>query len=334
MARTIPLVMAAVLGQLLMPGTAAHAAPLVLRLPIVCTLGHDCFVQQYMDEDPGPGAHDYACGNESYNDHRGTDIRVRTLMDVERGFAVVAAAPGTVRAVRDGMPDRLVRSVADRAAVAGQDCGNGVVIDHNDGWETQYCHMRQGSVVVAAGDKVKAGTKLGDVGYSGMAAFPHVHITVRHDDEVIDPFTGKAQAKAACNDTTGSLWAPDALVALAYRAGDILDVGFMPVPPSLSAIEAGNGTQGAPQGDWGVVFAWGWAINLKVGDGVEIVLDGPAGQLAHNSLSLVRAKAQLMLYVGARRPAAGWAPGRYVTSFIITRDGKTVLKLGRVAMIE
>ena len=334
MARTIPLVMAAMLGQCLMPGTAAHATPPVLQLPIVCTLGRDCFVQQYMDEDPGPGAHDYACGNESYNDHRGTDIRVRTLMDVERGVAVVAAAPGTVRAVRDGMPDRLARSAADRAAVAGQDCGNGVVIDHDDGWQTQYCHLRQGSVVVTTGDKVAAGTRLGDVGYSGMAAFPHIHITVRHEDEVIDPFTGKAQAKAACNDTTGSLWAGEVLAALAYRPGQLLDVGFMPTPPSLPAIEAGNGTERTPKGDWDVVFAWGWAINLKVGDGVEIALDGPAGRLARNNLSLVRAKAQLMLYAGARRPAGGWAPGRYVTSFTVRRDGKTVLSTERVAMIE
>ncbi len=334
MARTIPLVMAGMLGQFLIPAMPASAAPPVLQLPIVCTLGRDCFVQQYMDEDPGPKAHDYTCGNESYNDHKGTDIRVRTLADVEHGVAVVAAAPGTVRALRDGVPDRLVVSAADRAEVAGVECGNGVVIDHEDGWQTQYCHLRQGSVVVKAGDKVEAGTRLGAVGYSGMAAFPHVHITVRHDEEVIDPFTGKAQAKAACNDTSGSLWSPDVLAALAYQPGQILDAGFMATPPSMPAIEAGSATHQTPKGDWGIVIAWGWVINLKVGDGVEIALDGPGGRLAHNSLSLVRAKAQLMLYAGARRPAEGWAPGRYVSSFTVTRDGKKVLSLERPATIE
>ena len=90
---------------------------------------------------------------------------------------------------------RLERCWAARDGVAdfapfrrGQDCGNGVLVDHGDGWETQYCHMKQGSVRVTSGDAVGAGAVLGQIGQSGMAAFPHLHLSVRHNADKIDPF--------------------------------------------------------------------------------------------------------------------------------------------------
>jgi D-3-phosphoglycerate dehydrogenase len=51
-----------------------------------------------------------------------------------------------------------------RGEIAGRECGNGVVIAHEDGWETQYCHMRRGSVAVQPGERVARGQTLGLVG--------------------------------------------------------------------------------------------------------------------------------------------------------------------------
>ena len=45
------------------------AAALELSLPIACTPGTDCFIQQYVDRDKGPGVRDYACGAETYDGH-------------------------------------------------------------------------------------------------------------------------------------------------------------------------------------------------------------------------------------------------------------------------
>ena len=39
--------------------TTEPAFSLELTLPILCTLGEDCFVQQYVDREPGPVAADY-----------------------------------------------------------------------------------------------------------------------------------------------------------------------------------------------------------------------------------------------------------------------------------
>lgn len=334
MARTIPLMVMALCGQFLIMAMPARAAPPTLRLPISCTPGSDCFIQQYVDADAGPGARDYTCGAQTYDGHQGTDIRIRTTRDAERGVAVLAAAPGTVVAVRDGEPDRLARSDAERKAVARRECGNGVVIDHGDGWQTQYCHMRQGSLAVAMGDAVVSGERLGEVGYSGLAAFAHVHITVRRGKQVIDPFTGVAMGKAGCGVSDGALWASDVLQALAYRAGAVLDVGFAPEAPEMAGIEEARHAGEVPASDWPVLVAWGWAINLERGDEVAVSLAGPDGVLAENRARLDRHKAQYLLYAGKRRPAAGWTPGRYVASFAILRDGKPVLSAERPVEIK
>ncbi len=168
------------------------AEDLKLSLPIKCHIGETCFIQQYMDVDPGSKAQDYRCGNAVYNKHSGTDIRLRTLEDARRGVEVLAAAPGKVLRTRDAAPDRIVATQSDRDAFQNVFCGNGLIIDHGDGWQTQYCHLRRGSLRVKAGDMVERGTPLGLVGYSGLAQFPHLHLTVYRDKIRTDPLTGSA----------------------------------------------------------------------------------------------------------------------------------------------
>ena len=164
-----------------------------LSLPIACTLGADCFIQQYTDVDPGPEARDYRCGIATYDGHEGTDFRVMSLDAAAKGVPVLASAAGRVKASRDGVEDRLLASPEDAADIAGRECGNGVVIDHGGGWETQYCHFKRGSVTARVGDAVAAGAPLGQVGYSGRAQFAHVHLTVLKNGQIVDPFSGKTQ---------------------------------------------------------------------------------------------------------------------------------------------
>ena len=117
---------------------AGPAAAFELEWPLACALGEDCFIQQYVDHDPGPDARDYTCGSATYDGHDGTDIRVKTLADMERGVDVLASHSGVVVGARDGEPDHVVKTDADRAAVVDKECGNGVLIEAGDGWATQY----------------------------------------------------------------------------------------------------------------------------------------------------------------------------------------------------
>ena len=298
--------------SLLLPlllASAAHAemATLKLGLPIACAIGKDCWVQQYPDHDPSGGVADYACGTQTYDGHDGTDIRIR---DTAAAADVIAAAAGTVKAVRDGVTDHLMLTPEDRKAVGNKECGNGVLLVHGDGWETQYCHMRRGSVSVKAGDKVTAGTRLGEAGYSGMAAFPHVHLTVRKDGKSLDPFAMTGDQEK-CGVGRTALWTDEALAALTYAKGSLLRTGFAPGGVEIGALETGEQKDAAFADDWPALVAYGWAINLSKGDAVTVTLTGPEGISAENSVTLDRAKAQYLLFAGQKRPAPGWPKGDY-----------------------
>ena len=51
---------------------AAQEGPALL-FPVDCTLGETCFLQQFVDRDPGPGARAFDCGPQSYDGHTGTE---------------------------------------------------------------------------------------------------------------------------------------------------------------------------------------------------------------------------------------------------------------------
>ena len=294
------------------PGAKAETG-IQLSLPIACTLGTDCFIQQYADVDPGPEERDYHCGGETYDGHTGTDFRVISPEAAARGVPVLASAPGKVRSMRDGVEDRLIASREDIAALNGLDCGNAVVIDHGGGWETQYCHMKRGSVRVRSGDTVAAGAPLGLVGYSGNAQFAHVHLTVWRDRRVVDPFSGKAQG-GTCNtedaDLSASLWAPELRPSLIYVDSTIIEVGFS------SGAASPGGAQREPVGALaatspGLVF-YARLINLRKGDSLRLTASGPGNFKAASSIpAFERRKAEYIGFAGKKLTGKRWPSGRY-----------------------
>ncbi len=289
----------------------AVSAP-ILELPVACQIGAACVVQNYVDQDPGPGAADHTCGPLSYDGHKGTDIRVAGRPEMVAGVAVLAAAPGVVRVAHDGNADVPT-------SLTGPDAGNAVVLDHAGGWESQYSHLRQGSVSVATGQRVTAGTRLGLIGWSGRAEFPHVEFALRHRGRAIDPFTG-APAGGGCGREPAPLWSPAAQDALAYQAGGLLRAGFAAEAPELaraldSAYDAPLNTQAPALVFWAV--AWG----LREGDREFFRLIAPDGRvLAERSGALPRNKAQWLRYIGKKRNGAGFPPGRYRGEYRVTRE--------------
>jgi peptidase M23-like protein len=323
---TVKYACAAALLILLAAGAArAQGAP-QLSLPIACTLGKDCFVQNYVDVQPGPGIKDYRCGQAAYEEHDGTDFRVLSLRATEAGVPVIAAASGRVKALRDDVEDRLVETDADRAAIAGRDCGNGVVIDHGGGWETQYCHMRRASVTVREGQTVAAGTPLGLVGFSGRAQFAHVHLAVRQNGKSIDPFLGTAAndiclAPGATLPT--SLWAPGLTEQLAYRDGVIIETGFSSAPLSPEAAEEGRRNRLATGSPALVFFAR--TINMRAGDSLRLAIEGPEGfTVASEVPPLERGKATFVGFAGRKRQSESWPAGLYQGRAEVVRGGAVI----------
>ena len=294
-----------------------------LGLPIDCTLGETCFVQQYPDMDGGPASADPFCGSATYDGHKGTDIRIRYMTDVAKDVPVLAAAGGTVLRLRDGVADRAIRDDADRKRVANLECGNGVVIGHGGGWETQYCHLKRGSIAVREGQQIRKGEKLGAVGASGLAQFPHVHISVRKDGKDVDPFSGKpvgtgCDAEAAA---TMSLWDPALHGALSAPPLQLLDAGFASGP-----VDGGTLLDSPPlalKAGAGAYVGWANLINLRKGDRITVTLLPPGGEPLRNAADpLDRNKATYMLFAGKRGAPP---PGAYHLRIEVLRDGKPVL---------
>lgn len=302
----------------------AQAGPPVLDLPVDCRLGETCFIQNYVDADPSPAAKDYACGTRSYEAHTGTDFRVPTLADQQRGVSVLAAAPGRVTGLRDGMEDISVRE-RGRDSVADRECGNGVVIDHGDGWATQYCHMKRGSIAVKKGDQIVAGQRLGQVGLSGLTEYPHLHLTVRKDGKVVDPFAYGA-TPGSCNGGQ-SLWSPKLAGPLAYKPRAVLNAGFATGPVTMEAIDSGAVPPKSITGHADALVVFVRAIGLKNGDVSRLVVVGPDGKefTRHDAKALERDQAQTMVFAGRKRPPVGFAPGLYRARYEVVRDGATVL---------
>lgn len=307
----------------LLPAATPSRAAVVLDWPVACEVGTSCEIQHYVDHGGGGDAKDFRCGSVTYKGHNGTDIRVPTLADERRGVAVLAAAPGRVLRTRDGMEDISV-AVTGHDAVKGRDCGNAAVIAHADGYETQYCHMAKGSVAVKPGDVVAAGQPIGRVGLSGDTEFPHLHITVRHDGTMIDPFAVGAP-EGACSGGT-SLWRPSLEPALAYKAGAVLNMGFASAVLTMDEMDQRTAPEVLTSGSPAVV-AFVRAITLRRGDIQRLVLEGPGGPLVdHSEPALPSNKDQVFLDAGLRRPPAGWPAGRYDATYTVTRAGEVVVR--------
>ena len=124
------------------PAEAQNAEALRFSMPVACKLGQTCWVSGHMDLDPGKGVKDYNCGKLAENRNKGTDISIRGIKEMQKGYPVLAAADGRVRITRDGVDD-IAASKNSAKAIAGKECGNGLIIDHPGEWSTQYCHLRK-----------------------------------------------------------------------------------------------------------------------------------------------------------------------------------------------
>lgn len=101
-------------------------------------------------------------GGRSYEKHNGIDFTG------PYGTPIVATGDGTI-----------VRS----DYYGGY--GKAVVIDHGYGLETLYAHMSE--LELDAGTKVNRGEVIGYLGSTGRSSGPHLHYTIYHNGEAVNP---------------------------------------------------------------------------------------------------------------------------------------------------
>lgn len=289
---------------------ATPAGAFELQWPVACVLGETCHIQHYVDRDPSPGTADFTCGTLTYDGHDGTDIALPNRAAMAAGVSVTAAAPGTVLGTRDGIADFV-------PPISGKECGNGVIVDDGAGWQTQYCHLKQGSVAVRKGDRIAVGTLLGEVGQSGAAEFPHLHLTVRHNGQPVDPF---APDEPRCGRQFGpGLWASQP----PYEAGGFQAAGFAADLPSFDAIKAGLPTVPlAP--DAPALVLWAEIFGGRAGDEVAFSVTDPNGEVILTQTTSLDRTQDLLFRAFGTRAKGRWPSGVYRGTVILTRGGQEI----------
>lgn len=92
------------------------------------------------------------------------------------GQPVLAVADATVVAAVDRYPDQIPG--APTGVNPEEPEGNSVILDLGEGRYALYAHLKPGSIAVQAGERVRQGQVLGELGNSGNSTGPHLHFQV------------------------------------------------------------------------------------------------------------------------------------------------------------
>lgn len=301
-----------------------------------CELGKSCFIQNYFDHQDGEDYKDYRCGHLTYNQHTGTDFRVIDEVAMRRGVPVLAAAPGRVIGSRDGEPDIAI-TIRGEEKIAGKGAGNGVVIDHGDGWHTQYSHLQNGSVRAKSGDWVERGQPIGLIGESGKADFPHVDFSVRKNGQAIDPFWPVDVWSCNTEESPHSLWSMRAVKSLGYIDTAILQIGFSDHIPTRLEAQTGRtpGSAGILPNDARQLVLWASVMGSNKDDQWHIDVTFPNGQTLIGAQGRINGnKAVAIIGSGKRLLSQQWPRGRYKGRFTIERNGKRIQSEESTIVIE
>lgn len=309
-----------------------------LKFPVDCIEGKDCWVVNYFDIDPAPdSAKDFNCGPRSYDNHKGTDIAIRDWQAMEKGVDVLAAVDGYVLRLRDGVEDKvLTRDQLNTIRNENESCGNGVFIDHGDGWQTIYCHLKKNSIIVKQHQSVKAGQKLGQIGHSGYVEFPHLHIGVTFNDTFIDPYIGLSN-QDGCGKTDQSLWADDTLSN--YRDVSIYAAGFSDAVPEFDQIKHNAASPESYPIDILVLTFWVSIFGIEKDDQIHMEIRNPEGRIfSERDIIQEKTRARQFLYIGKKNKNSALIKGNYTGVITFSRElpsGQTLKrKISRILSID
>lgn len=302
------------------PESTAKPVEMRFMFPVSCSPGEDCWAVNYNDSDPAAdSAKDYTCGPQTYDTHDGTDFAVRDEASMRGGIDVLSAAAGKIMRVRDEIEDKNPSAEdMEKMRAERKGCGNGVLIDHGNGWQTIYCHLKKGSVIVKQGDTVATGQKIAQVGQSGLAEFPHLHFGALHDGKIIDPFTGLSNDGACGQGDIKNMWLEG--LNLDYEPFILYAAGFESGVPDFEAIKKNAvGIDTLPLSVPALTF-WVAIFNVREGDKITLTIADPAGTpFATRDIVQDKTRARQFYFVGKKMNERMLFPGMYKGTATITR---------------
>ena len=109
------------------------------------------------------------------------------------GKPVLAVADGTLVIARDGLPDNVPRHNGEFTPAVEMTpdtvLGNNIVLDLGGQQFAVYCHLQPGTLRVKAGEHVRRGQVIAQIGASGDARQPHLHFQISTSS---NPFAGQS----------------------------------------------------------------------------------------------------------------------------------------------
>lgn len=266
------------------------------------------------------------CGSLTYDGHQGTDFRLKDYVQMVKGIPVLAAADGMIVGVRNNVTDRDP-AVSYAGYKDSEKCGNGIRINHGEGWITQYCHMQLGSIPFVKGDFVKVNDRLGFVGLSGDTEFPHLHLSVFFNNKKIDPFSMKSELSGSCvngKKPGRSVWSRKALSHMPYVQSAILNVGVAGEEPKSNAARLGHYKHSVLPGKTAVSYFWVDVIGGMKGIAIKVLLTSPSGNKKLLHQEVINDKAQIFQWFGIRNDSYFTENGEHKMTARLIYQGKVV----------
>lgn len=109
-------------------------------------------------------------------------------MVMHNGLDIITAEDTHVLATADAVVESVVRQ--------GVTAGNYIVLNHGNGYKTQYSHLK--NILVKKGEKVSRGKIIGSVGNTGISFIPHLHYEIVFNGKYMNPvnyFFGELDAE-------------------------------------------------------------------------------------------------------------------------------------------
>jgi len=168
----------------------------------------------------------------------------RTLNPSYPGYGqpILAVADATVVASVDRYPDQIPEAPTGITLENAEE--NRVILDLGAGRYALYAHLKPGSIRVEAGEQVRQGQVLGELGNSGSSTGPHLHF------HVMDAPSGLVADGLpyvfSDFDLTGQIPPLDEALAL-VEAGDALPIAAERVGPRHDALPLGRDVMTFPE---------------------------------------------------------------------------------------
>lgn len=290
-----------------------------LQFPVSCQIMGDCWVTNLVDLRGNNNQNeDYMCGKKSTNNSNSTHISLRNPSQTSRNYAVIAAEDGIIKTARN----------------VGGFCGYRIVIDHGNGWETSYCHLKPKTIIVNEGDAVKQGQIIGALGMSGQANWPHLSFAVIRNGMIFDPYSGRSNIEGCTTTNLSPLWKDN--ISPPYEPAHLTGIGFTIGYPTDPQIIHGMDPAAEISSKTTQIALWGMMMNILKGDDIHMQILNPYGEIYNETHIIAKANRDYYpIYYSVNRKNMLWDLGHYIGKITITRNvnGKKITA-GKFTTVE